>query len=137
MSEDDLENFNDSLARCTGSSRFAERFYERFTASSEEVRHFFRNTDMQRQRRLIAASFYLVMLAMDGQPEGKLHLERMGELHGPGAQDIPAHLYDVWLTCLIQTVQECDPQFSSEVERVWRRVMEGGIRVLKSHAAKR
>lgn len=136
MSEDDVACFNDSLSRCTGTGHFTERFYERFMASSEEVRHRFRNTDMARQRRIIGASLYMVMLAVDGQPEGKLHLERMRDLHGPGGHNVPAHLYDLWLRCLVQTVRECDSRFSPEVERVWRRMMQFGIDVLKAGAAR-
>ncbi|MEO8754664.1 MAG: hypothetical protein ABI624_18500, partial [Casimicrobiaceae bacterium] len=112
MTEDEIDCFNDSLARCTGSGRFIDRFYERFIASSDEVQEKFKNTDMRRQRRMIGASLYMVMLAVDGHPEGTLHLERMATVHGPGAHDVPARLYDLWLTCLLQTVRECDPRFT-------------------------
>lgn len=132
INEADIELFNDSFTRCLSDARFLERFYELFLASSEEVRHKFRNTDMQKQRRLLTASLHIMMLFADGQPEGLVQLERIAALHSKRDRDIPPHLYDLWLDCLVQAVREFDRHFTPETERVWRRMMETGIAFMKS-----
>ena len=53
--------FNDSLARCLRTQRLFQRFLELFLASSEEVREKFRNTDFNRQRRMLQNSFYMLV----------------------------------------------------------------------------
>jgi hypothetical protein len=44
----------------------------------------------------------------------------------------PARTYDLWLTCLLQTVQACDRRFAPDIERAWRRMLQPGIAFMKS-----
>jgi len=132
MSEEELELFHDSLSRCSSTPRFLERFYELFLASSPEVRDKFRQTDFPKQRRVLKASLYMMMLAAEGRPEGRDHLERIAVRHGRGGLDIRPPLYDLWLMSLLQAARECDPSWSAETERVWRQVMEEGIAFMKA-----
>jgi hemoglobin-like flavoprotein len=127
MTDAELALFHDSLTRCTSHPQFLERFYALFLAASDEVRHQFRQTDLQKQRRLLQASFYILMLEADGKPEGSVSLERIALLHSQQHLDIPPHLYDLWLDCLVQAVRAYDPQWTSETERLWRRMMAKGI----------
>lgn len=133
MTEAELEHFNDSLTRCTSTPRFLERFYELFLASSEAIREKFRHTDLKKQRRMLQASFYMLMLAADGKPETHGHLERLAEIHGDTRHNISAQMYETWLDCLIQAAQEHDPKFTPETERVWRRMMAKGIEFMLAH----
>ena len=110
MTDAELAHFNDSLTRCTSDPRFLERFYALFLASSDEVRHKFSKTDIWKQRRLVQASFQILMLEAVGKPEGADHFERLAVLHSQSHLDIPPHLYDLWLDCLVQAVQESDSQ---------------------------
>jgi hypothetical protein len=41
-------------------------------------------------------------------------------------------LYDVWLECLIEAVKEFDPQYSDEIESLWREAMAFGIEFMQS-----
>jgi hemoglobin-like flavoprotein len=125
--------FNDSLARCLRGDQLFQRFYEHFLASSEEVREKFRNTDFRNQRRMLQTSFYMLVeyIAL-GWPECKAYLERIAEAHSKRGRDIPPHLYDLWLDCLLQAVKECDPHYTTEVEASWRFMMGAGIVFLKS-----
>lgn len=127
MTEVELEHFNDSLTRCTSTPRFMERFYELFLASSEAVREKFKHTDLKKQRRVLQASFYMLMLAADGKSETHGHLERLAEIHSSAGHDIPPYMYQTWLDCLVQAVKENDPKFTPETEHVWRRMMAKGI----------
>lgn len=125
--------FNDSLARCLRTERFFQRFLELFLASSEEVRAKFHDTDLSRQRRMLQNSFYMLMEYVGvSSPESQAYLERIAIEHGKDHRDIPPHLYDLWLACLLQAVKECDPRDSPEVEAAWRYMMDAGIAFLKS-----
>jgi hemoglobin-like flavoprotein len=132
MTDAELALFNDSLTRCTSNPQFLERFYALFLASSDEVRHKFSQTDFQKQRRLLQALFYMVMLAVGGYPEGTVHLERLADLHSQRHLDIPPHLYDLWLDCLLQAVREDNGQWMPETESLWQRMMANGIAFMKA-----
>jgi hemoglobin-like flavoprotein len=129
--ERDIELFNDSLERASG-TKFLERFYELFVASSPEVAEKFAHTDFRKQRRAIKVSLYMMMSAALGHPEGDVHLTRIAQLHSRAALAIRPALYDLWLDCLVQAVGEHDRAFSGETERAWRRVMAPGIEFMKS-----
>jgi len=133
MDRPEIEIFNDSLARCLRANQFFQRFYELFLASSAEVRDKFRNTDFGKQRRMLQTSFYVLVeyIAM-GWPECQAYLERIAAAHSKQGRDIHPGLYDLWLDCLLRTVQACDEQYSTQVEAAWRYMMGAGIAFLKS-----
>lgn len=127
------ELFNDSLERCTASSEFLDRFYDLFLASSTEVAGKFRHTDFPRQKRMLKASLYMMILMADGKTEIRGDLQRIAKRHSRTGLDIRPELYTLWLDCLIQAVKECDPRFSPETETAWRRIMEQGIMFMQSY----
>jgi hemoglobin-like flavoprotein len=131
MTYAEFEHFNESFTRCTSDPQFLERFYALFLASSDEVRHKFTQTDLPKQQRMLQASFHMMMLAAS-DPVGTAHFERLAVLHSQSHLDIPPHLYDLWLDCLVQAVQECDPQWTPETERVWRSMMANGMAFMKA-----
>ena len=133
MDNPELELFNDSLERCLRGGQFFQRFYELFLASSEEVRDKFRATDFRKQRRMLQTSFYmLVEYIVLGWPECQAYLERISAAHSKQGRDIPPHLYDLWLDCLLRAVKENDDLYSAEVENSWRYMMGAGIAFLKA-----
>lgn len=133
MTELEIEEFNDSLARCMRNERFIERFYEIFLGSSEEVREKFKNTDMKKQRRVLKSSLLMMMMVADSKPEGMVHLDRIATIHSKYEHDIPDYMYDIWLYCLLQAVKEHDDHFTPEVEQVWRKMMRQGVDYMKAH----
>lgn len=136
MDKPAISAFNDSLARCLRNDQFFQRFYEVFLDSSPEVRAKFQNTDFRKQRRMLQTSFYMLVeyIALDW-PECRAYLERIAATHSKQGRNIPPHLYDFWLESLLRTVQENDPQYSSEVEAAWRFMMGAGIAFLKARYA--
>jgi hemoglobin-like flavoprotein len=118
-----------SFNRCRASAGFLEAFYERFVASSEEVRAKFAGTDMKQQVRALEDSLYVIANAIQGQ-EGSIardELPRIAARHSRSDRDIRPELYDLWLECLIDTVHGHDPQFSPELEAAWRETLAFGI----------
>lgn len=133
LTDEESDIFSDSLTRCLGNSQFLERFYNLFLESSAEVREKFKNTDWQKQQRMIKASFHMLMLSADAQPEGQMHLQRIADRHSHHDLNIPSHLYDLWFECLMIAVREFDPQFTEKTDLVWQKVMQRGIEFMRSH----
>jgi hemoglobin-like flavoprotein len=132
ITDHDILLFNDSLERCTAKPGFLECFYDTFMASSKEVAEKFQHTNFQRQTILLKASLYLMMLVVWDRPEGPVHLDRIAAVHSRRGHDIKPELYELWLDCLIHTIQEFDQDFDREVENAWRKVLRPGIDFMKS-----
>ncbi len=132
MTPETLDRFDESLRRCDQRPGFLDRFYERFLASSPQVREKFAKTDFVRQKRALRASFHhLILVAADsGKKRPDWYLAEIADRHGAGQLEIGAELYDLWLDSLLATVKEFDPDFSPEVEEAWEQVMMIGIRYL-------
>jgi hemoglobin-like flavoprotein len=133
MNETILATFDESLKRCNAVPDFLDRFYDRFVASSPKVAEKFAHTNFVRQKRALRASLHLLLIAAEDEAQGPdRYLRDLAASHGRAHLDITAELYDLWLDSLIATVKECDPQFDSEVENAWERVMMVGIHYMIS-----
>ncbi len=92
------------------------------------MRDKFRATDFRKQRRMLQTSFYVLVEYMTlGWPECQAYLERIAAAHSKRGRDIPPHLYDLWLDCLLLAVKEHDDMYSPAVENAWRYMMGAGI----------
>jgi hemoglobin-like flavoprotein len=121
--------FVSSLKRCLERPDFLRHFYERFMASSDEVRAKFANTDFSTQVKVLEQSLFVLAVAAEGQ-EGSLaraELPRLAKRHSRSELDVRPELYDQWLDCLIEAARECDPEFTGEVELAWRETLSVGI----------
>jgi hemoglobin-like flavoprotein len=132
MTEETLALFHDSLDRCRRDAGFIDHFYNLFIGSGPDVAAKFADTDFRRQKRVLMASLYALMLAAEGHPEGGVHLRRIATLHDREHHDVRPELYDRWLDALIQAVGDCDPRFSCETEQAWRAIVLPGIGVMKA-----
>lgn len=109
---------------------FFEAFYDRFVLFSEEARSKFIGVDMARQRKMLRRSFYgLLIFYASGQTDE--YLKKIAIKHNQHHLNIPPHLYDIWLECLILTVGEYDRQYSDDVALSWRLVLAPGITYMK------
>lgn len=122
-----------SLGRCRATPGFLDAFYQRFVASSDEVRAKFAKTDMLHQVHVLEDTLFVVANAVQGE-EGspaRMALPRIAERHSHKDLDIRPELYDLFLECLIVTVRTHDPKFAPEVEAAWRDVMGFGIEYMR------
>jgi hemoglobin-like flavoprotein len=134
MDDNVIATFDESLRRCDMNPRFLDIFYEKFLASSTKVREKFKNTDFQRQKKFLHASFYLILLASTDEEHGpERYLKHLAVRHSASDLNVGAHLYDLWLDSLLQAVKECDPEYSREVEEAWEEMMGIGIRYMLEH----
>ena len=127
LTRGELEQFNESLDRCTGAPPFFDRFYEVFLGSSDEVAKKFEQTDFVKQKQALKSSLYLIMMAAEGREDTQAHLERLAQIHSRGERDIAPELYELWLDSLLKVVLEFDPFFTLELDRIWRKAMHIGI----------
>ena len=129
-----VESFLASLKRCLAVPGFMETFYQSFVSASEEVREKFRNTDLQRQARMLSDSLHVLAVAVQGEmgSPARGDLPRLAERHSRRDLDIPPPLYDHWLACLIDTARQHDPLFTPEIEAAWRATLSVGIAYMKA-----
>ena len=141
-----LAVFEASLKRCEARADFFDVFYEKFLAASPEVAEKFAGTDFSRQKELLRVSLHhLLLVARDTKQGPDPWLEDVAVKHGAGKLAIGAHLYDLWLDSLIETVRICDPECFPEVEKAWmdladrrwREIEEGRIQCLPADEAMR
>lgn len=111
-------------------SEFFEAFYRRFLDSSALIREQFRDTDMERQRKMLKKSFYSLVSFYASSAADDV-LRNIAHAHSARELDIKPPLYDLWLDSLIDTVRVCDPDFNDDVELAWRLVMSPGITYMK------
>lgn len=110
-----------------------DRFYERFMASSDEVRKKFANTNFAAQKEHLLKSLGLAADVIDGDASAMRHLHERAESHGHRDLDIKPELYDLWLESLMATAEECDPEFTPEIEDAWRSVLGHIIGYMQAH----
>ncbi len=129
----EVERASKSLDRCLKSPAFMERFYDLLMASSPEIGAKFASTDLERQRTVVAESIFL-MLVSAGRDSGLAHrrLAKLGVRHNRVHLDIRPDLYGLWLDSLMTAVAEFDPEFTPELEGVWRESLAPGIELLTS-----
>ena len=120
-----LDTFDKSLERCTSRSQFLDLFYTKFLASSPKIREKFKDTDFVRQKRAM-----ILLAAEEPEKDPGRYLSEVAERHSARDLDIGAELYDLWLDSLLETVEECDPEFTPEIRKAWEEVMMVGIHYL-------
>jgi hemoglobin-like flavoprotein len=134
MSTPDLiQTARDSLSRCVNNPDFLDRFYQLFVDSSAEIRKKFEKTDFARQKRVLQDSLFL-MLVSAGTSGGPAHAElsKLAARHSRDQLAIKPEWYDVWLRCLLQAVEEHDPEYQPELSTAWRESLAEGIAFLSS-----
>ena len=119
-----------SLSRCLRAEGLGERFYELFLASSPEARRKFADTDFSRQRRVLEDALFVVTLAAEGRDDAPAAVElgRLARRHARGDLDIRPELYSTWMACLLQALEEKDPEFSDDVREAWGEVLAAATR---------
>ena len=128
--------FHDSYLRCVVSDQdtFFRRFYELFTAADPGVSEAFANTNMERQISMLQESL-LYMIDFANSKTASIRMQRVAIYHGSNELDVPSHLFDLWMDCLVSTVRERDAQFEPDVEAAWHVFLAPGIAFVKLHCS--
>jgi len=108
---------------------FADSFYDRFLARSEDARKLFEGTDFQIQKRMFTLAILYVSSAYEKPRSGRV-LEQLARRHRNVG--VSPEMFDLWMDCLLETVRAFDPEWNEEIAEAWRVVMAPGI----SHLAR-
>ena len=68
MQNKNLDIFNQSLSRCTKDPEFMDIFYQKFIAESQQVKDYFKNTNMDKQKKMLLHSLANMVIAYE-RPE--------------------------------------------------------------------
>ncbi|QEF96648.1 hypothetical protein Mal15_06760 [Stieleria maiorica] len=121
-----------SYRRCMRGDGFIDTFYRLFLASSDEVRIKFQFTDMVHQKLVLRESLLMLILYSENQDRSQAELIKLAERHDRNHADIAPHLYELWLDTLCIAVAQHDPEFTPQVEQLWRDAMQPGIDLMIS-----
>lgn len=109
---------------------FFDLFYKNFFNSSPEIPSYFKNTDMERQKKIIIKAFY-ALFSFYASEHAEDILEKIAVSHNSAHMNIEPRLYDLWLEAFIRTVKSSDAQCDNDTELSWRLVLTPGIVYIK------
>ncbi len=128
----DLDQVIESYHRCRANDAFFDAFYDFFLDKSPEIAAKFANTDFTNQKRMLRESI-LTMLCFNLESEGsREEIERLGRRHSYSQLDIKPEYYSMWLDSLCQCVALYDPDYTPQLENLWRGAMRKGIDLIIS-----
>jgi hemoglobin-like flavoprotein len=116
-----------SYHRARETEKLFDTFYRIFLGKSPEIPPMFARTDFPHQKLMLRESI-LEMLVFAQTGSGQDEIRRLGDRHRQ-LNVKPVH-YALWLDALCEALRQHDPQFSSEVEQMWRDTMRKGIDVM-------
>ena len=117
------ERFLASLDRCSNDESFIPSFYDRFLGHSEEIREKFAHTDFDKQNQMLLRSLRLSAGATAGQPESLREIRERAVTHNRQHLNIEPRLYETWLTTVVNTAREFDPEWDDTIEEAWKTVL--------------
>ena len=125
--------FLQSLGRCSSDENFIPAFYERFLATSDEIRNKFRNTDFDKQNEMLLLSLKLSAEATFGNAEALREIHERAKTHDSCHLNIEPRMYDLWLTSVIAAAREFDPQWDDSIEKAWNTILGHVIKLMVKH----
>lgn len=122
MNEIDRKRFRESLRRSTANDQFLDRFYDRFVGQSDEVAAFFHNRDMPQIKQKLLTTLEMLADTTEGQPGLGMYMEMLGKIHR--RLNVEPRFFAGWRKALVETVAECDSEFSEETRLAWERAID-------------
>jgi hemoglobin-like flavoprotein len=101
-------------------------------ASHPDVRPLFARTDFAEQHRLLRHGLNSLLMYAEDNPLAVKTLTRIRDSHSQRKMNIAPALYRYWMDSLLKAISEFDREFTVDLERVWRQVLEPGVEYIKS-----
>ena len=121
-----------SYDRCCAAEHFFDDFYRNLFIRCPHAKALFTHTDFERQNNLLRHAFGLLLI-FPNQPEREpTILARVAERHSRRELGVDPSMYQPFLDALIDTVRDCDSQFTPAVESAWRRTVEKGVAYMQA-----
>ncbi|MDH5648545.1 MAG: globin [Gammaproteobacteria bacterium] len=127
MDKDIIDKVRVSYGKCLQDPHFIDKFYDRFLASSPEIKPRFSNTDYAKQKQILGHAINMLVMFPKGNRIAVNVLERVRETHSSSQLNIRPELYQLWKRCLMETVRECDPTAATEILLAWDAILQLGI----------
>ena len=108
-------------------------FYDKLINASSEIKEKFDQVDMNAQSNFLAHAIVMSFLFVD--PDHQVAARTINNVrlsHNHEHLNIEPHLYDTWLSCLIETVAECDPDANEQLLIDWHKVMLVAVNHIKN-----
>lgn len=129
----DLEAVRNSYARCLMHDDFIRRFYEIFIDSHPGIRGLFEKTDLEMQINLLRQGLGYAFEFARGSDRAKGYMDELRETHGrEGRLSVEPRYYPYWVNSMVAAANECDPQFTTGLEKEWRNVLSKATAHMKS-----
>src|SRR5262245_27045374 len=125
-----LEHVIASYHRARRSNELFDTFYDLFLHKAPEIPPMFFRTDFPHQKLMLRQSL-LEMMIFAQMNAGRDEIDRLAERHRQ--LNVKPQHYDLWLDALCESLAQHDPQFSPELERMWRDAMLPGIEVMRGN----
>lgn len=125
LSPEELVLFEESLSRAIENKDFLDLFYERFRKSSKEVNELFLDVNMSALQEKLAKTLTLTALVNTEPGRVEQHLQRLGKYHQ--GLSVTMGMYQAWENALISVLHTCDPEFTPELDRIWRQALQIAI----------
>lgn len=93
-------------------------------AKAPDVRTKFAGTDFDTQNVLLLDSISMAILFPRGDLLARQAIDLLRRSHGKKRHDIPPRMYVYWVDSLMTTLHEVEPKFDSELERLWRGLLQ-------------
>lgn len=122
-----VHEVNQSLGRCILHSGFMEKFYTNFKASHPSIPPFFVKTNMATQHKLLKEGITFLLMSAGGSAFAQTEMKKLGVRHDPSHLNVKPELYRYWVEALMKTVKEFDQNFTAELDKKWRTVLQVGI----------
>ena len=111
-------NVTSAFSVCIADSEFVQRFYELIFDNCLPLSYELQDTDYQKRETLLNEAFNTVL---QNNVEQKQSMSGLNPLLNPNYKEY-------WITYLIKTVSEFDPDFDSSRMREWREVLFEGTK---------
>lgn len=123
----DVRIAKESLQRCLGQADFVDIFYDRFLASSDEIKAKFIHTNFPNQKIMLKASLHIMLLLAQGGLKDTKTLQELAERHSHRDLDIHPKFYAYWVNSMLAAVRSCDPEYSPEIGEAWKNALQPGV----------
>mgnify|MGYP000397814690 FL=1 len=96
-------------------------------ASHPDIPKHFEKTDFDKQKDLLSQSINMAILFPQKNKIATNAIDRISKTHSKENMDINPKFYPYWLDSLITTLSESDPEFTTDLERQWRLILQETI----------
>lgn len=128
----DIKKVQASFGRCCLNPNFLDAFYKNFLATSPEIAALFKNTDFQKQKRMLQMGLNMLITYAVGTGVVDGYMQQLSEKHSRRELNIEPRHYTSWLNSLMTAVKQFDPKYTPELEQAWLACLNKGIAVMKS-----